>query len=45
MLAFTFGLWMIVWKFAEAVVNGFFYSKLVGNFYNFAQQQGGISTC
>jgi hypothetical protein len=40
MLAFTFGLWMIVWKFAEAVVNGFFYSKLVGNFYNFAQQQG-----
>jgi hypothetical protein len=40
MLALTFGLWMIVWKFAEAVVNGFFYSKLVGNFYNFAQQQG-----
>jgi hypothetical protein len=40
MLAFTFGLWMIVWKFAEAVVNGFFYSKLVGNFYNFAQQSG-----
>jgi hypothetical protein len=40
MLAFTFGLWMMVWKFAEAVVNGFFYSKLVGNFYNFAQQQG-----
>jgi hypothetical protein len=40
MLAFTFGLWMIVWKFAEAVVNGFFYSKLLGNFYNFAQQGG-----
>jgi len=40
MLAFTFGLWMIVWRFAEAVVNGFFYSKLTGNFYNFAQQQG-----
>jgi hypothetical protein len=40
MLAFTFGLWMIIWKFAEAVVNGFFYSKLVGNFYNFAQQNG-----
>jgi len=40
MLAFTFGLWMIVWKFAEAVVNGFFYSKLVGNFYNFATQPG-----
>ncbi len=40
MLAFTFGLWMIVWKFAEAVVNGFFYSKLVGNFYNFVQQGG-----
>jgi len=40
MLAFTFGLWMIVWRFAEAVVNGFFYSKLVGNFYNFATQSG-----
>ena len=40
MLAFTFGLWMIVWRFAEAVVNGFFYSKLLGNFYNFAQQNG-----
>ena len=40
MLAFTFVLWMIVWRFAEAVVNGFFYSKLLGNFYNFAQQNG-----
>ncbi|MFZ8784464.1 conjugal transfer protein TraG N-terminal domain-containing protein [Thermocrinis sp.] len=39
MLAFTFGLWMIVWRFAEAVVNGVFYSKLTGNFYNFLDQQ------
>jgi len=38
MFTFIFGLWMIVWKFTEAVVNGFFYSKLYGNFYNFAQQ-------
>ncbi len=40
MFTFIFGLWMIVWKFTESVVNGFFYSKLEGNFQNFSSQPG-----
>jgi hypothetical protein len=41
MFTFIFGLWMIVWKFTEAVVNGFFYSKLERNFQNFASASQG----
>ena len=32
MMVLTMGLWMIIWRFAEGVVNGIFYSKLYNTF-------------
>ena len=36
LMILTMGLWLIVWRFAEGVVNGFYYSKIDGQFVNFA---------